>query len=58
VDAEVFAACPSDSIDYAVMERLAGAQAVEGLPQGVVLPLSAGWCDVGAWDALWQYCPG
>ena len=57
VDPEVFAACPSDSIDYAVMERLAGAQAVEGLPQGVVLPLSAGWSDVGAWDALWQILP-
>lgn len=54
VDAEAFAACPSDSIDYAVMERLAGAQPVAGLPQGVVLPLSAGWSDVGAWDALWQ----
>ena len=57
VDAEAFAACPSDSIDYAVMERLAGAQAVEGLPQSVVLPLSAGWSDVGAWDALWQILP-
>ena len=57
VDAVAFAACPSDSIDYAVMERLAGAQAVEGLPQGVVLPLSAGWSDVGAWDALWQILP-
>ena len=57
VDAEAFAACPSDSIDYAVMERLAGAQAVAGLPQGVVLPLSAGWSDVGAWDALWQILP-
>ncbi|MBS0506823.1 MAG: mannose-1-phosphate guanylyltransferase/mannose-6-phosphate isomerase [Proteobacteria bacterium] len=57
VDAEAFAACPSDSIDYAVMERLAGAQALAGLPQGVVLPLSAGWSDVGAWDALWQILP-
>ena len=57
VDAEAFAACPSDSIDYAVMERLSGAQAVAGLPQGVVLPLSAGWSDVGAWDALWQILP-
>ncbi|MFT3718017.1 mannose-1-phosphate guanylyltransferase/mannose-6-phosphate isomerase [Pseudorhodoferax sp.] len=55
VDKVAFAACPSDSIDYAVMERLtAGA---EGLPAGVVLPLSAGWSDVGAWDALWQVLP-
>ena len=57
VNAEAFAACPSDSIDYAVMERLAGAQSVAGLPRGVVLPLSAGWSDVGAWDALWQILP-
>ena len=27
------------------------------LPPGVVLPLSAGWSDVGAWDALWQVLP-
>lgn len=57
VGAEAFAACPGDSIDYAVMERLAGAQAVAGLPPGVVVPLSAGWSDVGSWDALWQILP-
>ena len=57
VDAEAFAACPSDSIDYAVMEHLAGKLAISGLPKGVVLPLSAGWSDVGAWDALWQILP-
>jgi len=49
IDAEAFAACPSDSIDYAVMEPLARA----GDAQAVVLPLEAGWSDVGAWDALW-----
>ncbi len=55
-----FAKCPSDSIDYAVMERLAthGSTAPVGaLPPGVVLPLAAGWSDVGAWDALWQVLP-
>ncbi len=57
VDAEAFAACPSDSIDYAVMEHLAGKLVISGLPKGVVLPLSAGWSDVGAWDALWQILP-
>ncbi len=51
-----FAACPSDSIDYAVMERLTAAGAT-GLPKGVVIPLSAGWSDVGAWDALWKVLP-
>jgi mannose-1-phosphate guanylyltransferase/mannose-6-phosphate isomerase len=44
---DAFTGCPADSIDYAVMEKLP-----EGL--GVVIPLDAGWSDVGAWDALWQ----
>lgn len=60
VGKETFAQCPSDSIDYAVMERLAtgaGASASTSLPPGVVIPLSAGWSDVGAWDALWQVLP-
>jgi mannose-1-phosphate guanylyltransferase/mannose-6-phosphate isomerase len=52
VDAESFGACPSDSIDYAVMEKLAE-QPQLGIP-GVVVPMSAGWSDVGAWDALWD----
>ncbi|MDD3935969.1 mannose-1-phosphate guanylyltransferase/mannose-6-phosphate isomerase [Rhodoferax sp.] len=51
-----FGQCPSDSIDYAVMERLA-AGSNTFLPAGAVLPLSAGWSDVGAWDALWQVLP-
>lgn len=50
IGAEAFAACPSDSIDYAVMEKL---KTAPELGQGVVVPLSAGWSDVGAWDALW-----
>ena len=44
---DAFNTCPADSIDYAVMEKLP-----QGL--GVVIPLEAGWSDVGAWDALWQ----
>ncbi len=56
VDKATFTACPSDSIDYAVMERLAAGDG-KSLPAGVVLPLSAGWSDVGAWDALWQVLP-
>jgi len=43
IDAEIFAQCPSDSIDYAVMERTADA---------VVVPLDAGWSDVGSWASL------
>ncbi len=45
-----FSACPADSIDYAVMEKLPAGT-------GVVIPLEAGWSDVGAWDALWRISP-
>jgi mannose-1-phosphate guanylyltransferase/mannose-1-phosphate guanylyltransferase/mannose-6-phosphate isomerase len=45
LDAAAFAACPKDSIDYAVMEKTADA---------VVIPLDAGWSDVGSWSALWE----
>ena len=48
-----FAACPSDSIDYAVMERIGSDARLAGVA-GVVVPLVAGWSDVGAWDAVWQ----
>ncbi len=51
-DAAAFTACPSDSIDYAVMERLP-ARPELGIP-ACVLPLQAGWSDLGAWDALWD----
>lgn len=44
LDKEAFTACPSDSIDYAVMEKTSGA---------AVVFLDAGWSDVGAWSALW-----
>lgn len=52
---EGFTACPVDSIDYAVMERLSAGQ--PGLPACAVIPLAAGWSDVGAWDALWKVLP-
>lgn len=45
LDKNTFSACPSDSIDYAVMEKTADA---------VVSPLDAGWSDVGSWSALWE----
>ena len=44
VDADAFKACPSESIDYAVMENT---------DRAVVVPLDVGWDDVGAWSALW-----
>ena len=45
LDAAAFGACPSDSIDYAVMERTDAA---------MVLPVDIGWNDVGSWSALWE----
>lgn len=50
VNKEAFAACPSDSIDYALMEPLTFDSANS---QVVVAPLDAGWNDVGSWSALW-----
>lgn len=43
--AETFQTCPSDSIDYAVMEKT---------DVGSVVSLDCGWSDVGAWSALWD----
>lgn len=48
IDSESFAVCPSDSIDYAVMEKTDNA---------AVVPLDAGWSDVGSWSALWEVSP-
>ena len=45
LDREAFAKCPSVALDVAVMERT---------PLGAVLPLQAGWSDVGSWGALWE----
>ncbi|WP_000596675.1 mannose-1-phosphate guanylyltransferase/mannose-6-phosphate isomerase, partial [Escherichia coli] len=47
VDEEAFLACPEESVDYAVMERTADA---------VVVPMDAGWSDVGSWASLWESC--
>src|SRR5690606_34924527 len=44
LDKAAFEACPSDSIDYAVMERT---------DRAMVLPVDIGWNDVGSWSALW-----
>jgi mannose-1-phosphate guanylyltransferase/mannose-6-phosphate isomerase len=48
-DKAAFAAVPSESIDYAVMEHCPGS----AIPIRMV-PLDAGWSDLGAWDAVWQ----
>tara|TARA_R110001606_G_C15404041_1_gene653829 strand:+ start:14128 stop:15537 length:1410 start_codon:yes stop_codon:yes gene_type:complete len=45
VDATAFADCPENSVDYAVMEKTEHA---------VMMPLDAGWSDIGSWTALWE----
>jgi mannose-1-phosphate guanylyltransferase/mannose-6-phosphate isomerase len=45
LDKDSFVQCPAESIDYAVMEKTSKA---------VVVPLDAGWNDVGAWSSVWQ----
>ena len=42
---EAFTKCPSDSIDYAVMEQTEDA---------VLVPMDAGWSDIGSWSSLWD----
>ena len=41
---EAFSHCEAESIDYAVMEKT---------DQALVVPMNAGWSDIGSWDALW-----
>ena len=45
LEREAFSKCPNESIDIAVMERT---------KLGTVLPLDAGWNDVGSWNSLWD----
>jgi mannose-1-phosphate guanylyltransferase/mannose-6-phosphate isomerase len=45
LDADAFGSAPSDSIDYAVMEKTSRA---------AVVPVSCEWSDIGSWDALWM----
>jgi mannose-1-phosphate guanylyltransferase len=44
INKDKFAECPSESIDYAVMEKTADA---------VVVPMDVGWSDIGSWSSLW-----
>jgi mannose-1-phosphate guanylyltransferase/mannose-6-phosphate isomerase len=45
LDSAAFETCPSESIDYAVMERT---------QKAVVVPVDMGWSDIGSWSALWE----
>ncbi len=46
LDRMTFNKCPSNSIDYAVMEKTLNA---------VMVPIDAGWSDIGSWLSLWEY---
>ena len=48
VGESAFRACPSESIDYAVMEKTRAA---------AMVPLDAGWSDIGSWDGVWKALP-
>ena len=45
IDKESFDQCPSESIDYAVMENT---------KEAVMIPINTGWNDVGSWSSLWD----
>ena len=45
VSKSIFSKCPSESVDYAVMEKTSNA---------VVVPMNAGWSDVGSWRSVWE----
>ncbi len=45
IDKDIFSSCPSDSIDYAVMEKTS---------EAAMVTLDAGWSDVGSWSSLWE----
>ncbi|SDN71221.1 mannose-1-phosphate guanylyltransferase [Halomonas shengliensis] len=45
---DAFLACPADSLDVAVMERT---------DRAAMVPLAAGWSDIGSWQALWEVLP-
>ena len=47
IDNDAFSKCPNLSIDIAVMENT---------EKGIVLPLEAGWSDIGSWEAVWENC--
>lgn len=45
ISQDIFSSCPDESVDYAVMEKT---------DRAVVVPLDAGWSDVGSWSSLWD----
>ncbi len=48
---DAFETCPSDSIDYAVMEPLCASENTHSV---CVVPINCGWSDIGSWSSLWE----
>ncbi len=46
INEKIYSSCPSDSIDYAVMEKT---------KRGIILDLNVGWSDIGSWKSLWEF---
>jgi len=53
IDEDAFKQCPSDSIDYAVAEKIVDSTSDNKI-KAAVIPLDAGWSDIGAWAELWN----
>ena len=55
-DEDAFLKCPSESIDYAVMEGAGSSQENEGggATGFAVVPIDVGWSDIGSWSTLWE----
>ncbi|MFW1811948.1 mannose-1-phosphate guanylyltransferase/mannose-6-phosphate isomerase [Acinetobacter ursingii] len=52
IDGSSFEKCPSDSIDYAVMEHVGKDNKLN--INSYVIPINVGWSDVGSWDSVWE----
>jgi mannose-1-phosphate guanylyltransferase/mannose-6-phosphate isomerase-like protein (cupin superfamily) len=62
-DATMFASCPGDFVAYSIMEKASGGHGHKGpdpssgpddTPDCIVIPMDAGWSDVGSWSSLWD----
>ena len=53
LEPEAFQKCPSDSIDYAVMEKLQSTNTIKG----AVVCMEPQWSDIGSWNSLWEIMP-
>ncbi len=54
IDKKLFDSCPSDSIDFAVMEKIPTYEMTTDTVKAAVLPLGVVWSDVGSWESLWK----